>query len=93
MTGSRQPAAAAHVEETRHRPLVRRADPRQGAAPSSRSLGAVNPTGAGVRIHDRLGDPAAAAVVGTLAQMRRQKDPDEIAFMGECMRATDAGHA
>ena len=56
-------------------------------------LGAVNPTGAGVRVHDRLGDPAAAAVVGTLAQMRRQKDPDEIAQLGVCMRATEAGHA
>src|SRR5207248_1670877 len=29
----------------------------------------------------------------TLAQMRRQKYPDEISVMRACMRATEAGHA
>ena len=39
-------------------------------------------------------DAAAPADLGTvLRQLRRQKEPDEIALMKECMRATDAGHA
>jgi Xaa-Pro dipeptidase len=56
-------------------------------------LSDVNPSHSGLRIHDRPGDPLAAGVVGTIAQMRRQKDPDEIELMRMCMRATDAGHA
>jgi Xaa-Pro dipeptidase len=56
-------------------------------------LQGVNPTQAGLRIHDRPGDPYAATVVQTLADMRRQKDPDEIALLNQCMRATEAGHA
>jgi Xaa-Pro aminopeptidase len=35
----------------------------------------------------------AAQVITTLAEMRRRKDPDEIAVLKACMRATDAGHA
>jgi Xaa-Pro aminopeptidase len=35
-----------------------------------------------------------ATDLGTcLRQLRRQKEPDEIALLKECMRATDAGHA
>jgi Xaa-Pro aminopeptidase len=45
------------------------------------------------RIHDRPGDPYADTVTGTLAAMRRQKDPDELELLRRCMRATDAGHA
>src|SRR5581483_3677282 len=56
-------------------------------------LGAVNPTQGGLRIHDRPGDPYAAFLVNTLAGMRRQKDPDEVALLRRCMRATEAGHA
>src|SRR5262245_5124438 len=85
-------ASAAHVEE---RSQVRWYDgqtpgqgPRQLALVSS-----VNPAGSGLHFHDRPGDPKAAAVVGTLAAMRRQKDPDEIALLRQCMRATEAGHA
>ncbi len=48
---------------------------------------------AGVRIHDRPGDPYAATLIQTLAALRRQKDPDEIALLKQCMRATEAGHA
>ncbi len=56
-------------------------------------LQAVNPAQTGVRIHDRPGDPYAATLIQTLAQMRRQKNPDEIALLRRCMRATEAGHA
>src|SRR5262245_63844144 len=57
-------------------------------------VGSGNPnTAGGVRFHDRPGDHYAATAIGTLAQMRRQKDPDEIALLKQCMRATDAGHA
>ena len=85
-------AAAAHVEETAIVPWYDGQTP--GKGPRQLALiGAVNPAGSGLRIHDRPGDPAAASVVGTLAQMRRQKDPDEIALLRECMRACDVGHA
>jgi len=56
-------------------------------------LTTVNPTHAGLRIHDRPGDPYAAVLIHTLADMRRQKDADEIALLSRCMRATEAGHA
>lgn len=56
-------------------------------------LTTVNPTLSGLRIHDRPGDPYAAVLITTLAEMRRQKDPDEIALLRRCMRATEAGHA
>src|SRR5262249_58602566 len=52
-----------------------------------------NPTHGGLRIHDRPGDPYAATVINTLARMRRQKYPDEIDLMRQCMRSTEAGHA
>jgi Xaa-Pro dipeptidase len=53
----------------------------------------VNPARGGLRVHDRPGDPLAAQVTRAIAQMRRQKDPDEIDVLRSCMRATDAGHA
>lgn len=56
-------------------------------------LETVNPEGAGLRVHDRIGDPYASAVIKTIAQLRRQKDPDEIAALRRCMRVTEAGHA
>jgi Xaa-Pro aminopeptidase len=31
-------------------------------------------------------------VIHTLAEMRRRKDPDEVALLRRCMRATEAGH-
>src|SRR5438034_1169216 len=46
-----------------------------------------------LRLHDRFGDPLYAIVVRTVAEMRRAKDPDEVAVMRACMKATDAGHA
>jgi Xaa-Pro aminopeptidase len=56
-------------------------------------LGAVNPAHTGLRIHDRPGDPYAAAAINALAAMRRRKDADEIELLRHCMRATEAGHA
>jgi hypothetical protein len=56
-------------------------------------LGEVNPSHSGLRVHDRPGDPYAATLIHTLAQLRRQKDVDEIDLLRRCMRATDAGHA
>ena len=53
----------------------------------------VNPHSTGLRIHDRVGDPYANTLVHTLAALRRRKDPDEVALLRRCMRATEAGHA
>lgn len=52
------------------------------------------PLGAnGGRIHDSLSDPLAPQVFDIVANMRRQKDPDEVALLKTCMKACDAGHA
>jgi methionine aminopeptidase len=56
-------------------------------------LDRVNPGGPGLRVHDRIGDPYASFVTNTLAAMRRQKNPDEVAVLRQCMRAGEAGHA
>ncbi len=85
-------AAVAHVEESAQAPWYDGQSPGKGPRQMALVSG-VNPAGSGLHLHDRPGDPAAAAVVGTLAAMRRQKDPDEIAILRECMRATEAGHA
>ncbi len=79
-------AAAAHVDE---RTVVTWYDGQSpGRGPRQLALlGTVNPAHGGLRIHDRPGDPSAGAVVATLAAMRRQKDPDELALMARCMRA------
>ena len=85
-------AAAAHVDERTVAPWYDGRSP--GKGPRQLALvGDVNPAHTGLRIHDRPGDPNACAVVNTLAQMRRQKDADEIAGLNKCMRATEAGHA
>jgi Xaa-Pro aminopeptidase len=47
----------------------------------------------GGRVHDSLADPQCPRVHHVVSEMRRRKDPDEIAVLRECMRATDAGHA
>ncbi|MBY0524067.1 MAG: Xaa-Pro peptidase family protein [Gemmataceae bacterium] len=56
-------------------------------------LAEVNPRSGGLRIHDRVGDPAASAIIHAIAELRRRKDPDEIDLLRRCMRATEAGHA
>jgi Xaa-Pro aminopeptidase len=49
--------------------------------------------GGGDRVHDALSDPLAPRIHDILAEMRRRKDPDEVAVLRECMRVTEAGHA
>ena len=56
-------------------------------------IAAVNPSGHGMRVHDRPGDPYAETLIRTLAGLRRRKDADEIELLRRCMRATEAGHA
>jgi Xaa-Pro aminopeptidase len=85
-------ATNAHVEERTQVPWYDGQSP--GRGPRQLALvGAVNPAQAGLHIHDRPGDPGAVAVVTTLAGLRRRKDPDEMAVLRRCMRATEAGHA
>jgi len=81
-----------HIEERIVVPWYDGQTPGQGPRELA-LLQAVNPTQTGVRIHDRPGDPYAATLIQTIAQMRRQKDPDEIALLRQCMRATEAGQA
>jgi Xaa-Pro aminopeptidase len=86
------PAAQAHVDERTVVPWYDGQAP--GKGPRQLALvAAVNPSHAGLHMHDRPGDPDAAAVVTTLADMRRQKDPDEIDALRRCMRAGEAGFA
>src|SRR6516162_543936 len=82
----------AHVDERKVVPWYDGQSPGKGPRRLA-VLGSVNPAHGGLRVHDRPGDPLAAAITGTLAALRRQKDPDEIALLRKCMAATDAGHA
>jgi Xaa-Pro aminopeptidase len=85
-------SASAHVEERVSIPWYDAQSPGRGPRQLA-LLSTVNPSHEGVRIHDRAGDPYAATVIHTLANLRRRKDPDEIALLKRCMRATEAGHA
>lgn len=85
-------AAEAHVEERVQVPWYDGQSPGRGPRQLAPVAG-VNPTGSGLHLHDRPGDPAAAAVVTALAAMRRRKDPDELAVLHRCMRAGEAGQA
>jgi hypothetical protein len=82
----------AHVEERRVVPWYDGQSPAHGPRQLA-LLEGVNPEGRGLRIHDRPGDPYAATLIQTLANLRRQKDPDEVALLRRCMSATEAGHA
>jgi hypothetical protein len=82
----------AHVEERIVVPWYSGQAPARGPRQLA-LLQTVNPSHDGLRIHDRPGDPYAATVIRTVAEMRRQKDPDEVALLRRCMRATEAGHA
>ncbi len=82
----------AHVEETRPTVWYDGQSPAHGPRQLA-VLETVNPSRSGLRIHDRPGDPYASVVIHTIADMRRQKYPDEIEVLRACMRATDAGHA
>lgn len=85
-------AQEAHVDDRRVVPWYDGQAPGKGPRQLA-CLESVNPTRGGLRIHDRPGDPYAATVIHTIADMRRAKDPDEIEALRRCMRATDAGHA
>jgi Xaa-Pro aminopeptidase len=82
----------AHVDDTRVATWYDGQSPATGPRQLALLQG-VNPEGKGLRVHDRLGDPYASVLVNTLADMRRQKDPDEIELLRRCMRAGEAGHA
>jgi Xaa-Pro dipeptidase len=43
------------------------------------------------RVHDHPADPVGPAVVRTVTEMRRQKDPDELDLLRRCMLAGKAG--
>jgi Xaa-Pro dipeptidase len=82
----------AHVEERRVVDWYDGQSPAHGPRQLA-PLESVNPRGAGLRVHDRIGDPYAPAVIQAIARMRRRKDADEIDLLRRCMRATEAGHA
>jgi Xaa-Pro dipeptidase len=82
----------AHVEERTVVPWYDGQSPARGPRQLALLQG-VNPAHAGLRIHDRPGDPYAAIVIETLAALRRQKDPDEVDLLRRCMRVSEAGHA
>ena len=84
--------AQAHVEERVEVPWYDAQSPARGTRQLA-LLGRVNPVQHGVRVHDRPGDPYAATLVNTLADLRRQKDPDEIDLLRRAIRAGEAGHA
>jgi Xaa-Pro dipeptidase len=83
---------SAHVDERRNIPWYDGQTPGHGPRQLA-VLSEVNPMRGGLRVHDRPGDPMAAQVIHTVAEMRRHKDPDEIEALRTCMRATEAGHA
>src|SRR4051794_27083172 len=87
----------AHVEDRREVDWYDGRSPAHGLRPlalraTCLPLAADRETG-GYRVHDAPNDPVAPAVVGTLAALRRQKDPDELALLRRCMKAGAAGHA
>ncbi len=82
----------AHAEETVVVPWYDAQSPARGPRQLA-LLGATNPSGAGLRFHDRPGDPYAPVLVNAITDMRRQKDPEEVEALRQCMRAGEAGHA
>jgi Xaa-Pro aminopeptidase len=87
-----QSVEQAHVEEREVVPWYDGQSPARGPRQLA-LLEAVNPAHAGLRFHDRPGDPYAATLIETVAALRRQKDPDEVELLRRCMRAGEAGHA
>jgi Xaa-Pro dipeptidase len=65
-----------------------------GRGPRALALRDGLPTiGGTLQIYESLANPYAPIVIGAIASMRRQKGPDELALLGQCMRVTEAGHA
>ena len=79
-------AAEAHVEERVVVPWYDAQSPARGPRQLA-LLNEVNPAHAGLRVHDRPGDPGAGAVVRAAAALRGGKDSDEIDLLRSCMRA------
>jgi Xaa-Pro aminopeptidase len=50
-------------------------------------------SGNSFRVHDQPNDPLGPTLIHSLSELRRQKDPDELALLWRCMHATDVGHA
>jgi Xaa-Pro aminopeptidase len=44
------------------------------------------------RVHDHPADPLGPHVIRAVAELRRRKDPDELALLRQCMAAGKAGH-
>jgi Xaa-Pro aminopeptidase len=82
----------AHVDERREVTWYDGQSPAHGPRRLA-TLERVNPVGAGLRFHDRVGDPYASVLIHTISAMRRQKYGDEIELLKRCMRAGEAGHA
>jgi Xaa-Pro aminopeptidase len=82
-------AEAAHVDEKTIVPWYDGQSPGKGP----RQLAWQGVFADGCVLHDQPNDAYSPTLVGTLAQMRRQKDADEVALLRECMAATDAGQA
>ena len=77
----------AHVDERKVVPWYDGQSP--GKGPRRLAVSAAAPG----RVHDRPGDEAANSIFATVAGMRRQKYPDEIALLKRCMAAGEAGFA
>ena len=91
---NRLPASVsdAHVEERVVIPWYDAQSPARGPRQLA-PLREVNPVHAGLRVHDRPGDPFASSVIQAAADLRRRKYPDEIDLLKRCMHAGEAGHA
>jgi Xaa-Pro aminopeptidase len=80
-----------HVDETVRTDWYLGSSPGQG--PRQLALdGALAKLGV-TGMHDCFGNPHHCQVVNTIADMRRSKNPDEVAALRSCMTACDAGHA
>lgn len=79
---------AAHVDE---RKVVNWYDG-QSPGRGPRRLVVAEAAGGG-RIHDHPADPFGPMLIRSIAEMRRRKDPDEIALLRQCMRVAEAGFA
>lgn len=85
-------AEGAHVDERIVVPWYDAQTP--GAGPRQLApLRALRKAGIQLPIHDQPGQPTAELLIETLAQLRRQKDADEIDLLKKCMRAGEKGHA
>jgi Xaa-Pro aminopeptidase len=81
----------AHADERQVVPWYDGQTPGQGPRRLAVARGVFD--GAMGRVHDHPCDHLGGYLIQTIAELRRQKDTDELALLGRCMQATDAGHA